>query len=1112
MLKIVTGRINSGKTTYVQNIIRQKVNSGAGTVYLIVPEQFSFESERRILTLLGERDALSVEVCGFSRLAQNILGDIHGLRQLDEAGRVALMSTALEETTDKLEVYGKFSTSIGVISEMLKISDEMKKCAVTAQMLEEASHKLENGMLRKKVSDLSVIISAFDALVSQRFSDARDDLTLLADKLLEDKCFSGATVVIDGFKGFTQQEYDVISRIISQSEDTYITLCTDEIYAGEYDITAFASVRDTARKLINIAKKCGTGVAQVRVPSYEGRYASPCLEALEQNLYSVTSESFDGNADAVTVYAAKTAYEECDYVALTIKKLLREEGYRCRDIAVISRSEDEYSKALRATLKKHGVPVFEDKRRSLAAQPPVVMARAAVEIAAKGYSTDAIFRLLKTQLTDLNVEQVSELENYVYLWQIDGRRWLENWSNNPSGLGSSLSEGDKKRLERINSLREICIAPIEKFRNNFRATGNVTQMFTALYSYLIDVNAPQNLKKLAAALNSYGETADAVELGRIWDRLMLIFDQLSAALAHTKVSPVRVLELFNLVLGVQDIGVIPHGIDEIIIGSAERIRVNRPRAVFVVGVNDGVFPKKPSSGRVLGDADRQLLNDIGLSVAAPSQNDFLEERYIAYSALCCGYERLYVTHCKTDFSGAEKNPSELIGHITRILPQCTVTDEADFDELDLIQSEVSAFEAAAKGWKTDSVLESTLKACFADRSGYAERMAALDRAGGKGDFRIDDKKIASDLFGSDIYVSATKIEDYGKCPFMYFCRHALKLDERKVAEIDALITGTVSHYVLEKLVAHYGKALIDFDEDTIRSEVIKLLDEFLAENLGAQQRDERFDFLYRRQCDSLCVVVMRLVNEMKLSDFEPVDFELQIGGKNPEIRQLEIELNDGGKIILSGQVDRVDVLRTEDDTFVRVMDYKTGHKKFDLNDVINGLNMQMLLYLFTIRRNGQDRYGNVVPAGVLYVPAKAASGRVARDVAQDQLRGEIIKEGRMSGLLLDNETVKNAVDTAHTGTIIAANKKGEYDNLIGSSQLSLLEDVVMDNVRNMGESLHCGKIPADPKFGGTYKLSCEYCRYADVCLREVDGSEKDYGKMKFGECLDFLDKEGEEDA
>ncbi len=1112
MLKIVTGRINSGKTTYVQNVIKEKIQSGGKDVYLIVPEQFSFESERRILTLLGEKDALAVEVCGFSRLAQNILGDIHGLRRLDDAGRVALMSTALEETSDKLSVYGRFSRSIGVVSEMLKISDELKKCAVTSAMLEEASHKLENGMLRKKVSDLSVIISAFDALVARRFSDARDDLSLLADKLLDDRCFVGSTVIIDGFKGFTQQEFEVLSRIITQSDDTYITLCLDEIYAGEYDISAFSSVRETARKLINIAKKNSVAVTQVRVPEYEGRYSCECLEALEKNLYSVNSSAFEGSADAVTVYSAKNSYEECDYVALTIKKLLREEGYRCRDIAVISRSEDEYSKALRSSFKKHGVPVFEDKRRSLASQPPVVMARAAVEIAARGYSTDAVFRLLKTQLTELTVEQISELENYVYLWKIDGRRWLDTWVDNPSGLDSTLSEKDRVKLDNLNKLREICIAPLEKFRNSFRMSENATQMMTALYAYLVAVKAPENLKKLAIALDSYGETADAVELGRVWDKLMLILDQLAVALAETTVDSQRVLELFGLVLGVQDIGVIPHGIDEIIIGSAERIRVNRPRAVFVVGVNDGVFPKKPSSGRVLGDADRQLLNDMGLSVASPSQSDYLEERYIAYSALCCGYERLYVTHCKTDFSGAEKSPSELIGHITRILPDCTVVDEADFDEIDMIQSEASAFEAAAKGWRKNSVLESTLKACFADRQGYAERMDALDRAGGKTEFSIDDMDVASALFGKDIYVSATKIEDYNKCPFMYFCRHGIKLSERKVAEIDAALSGTVSHYVLEQIVSRHGKTLVDFDADKVKAEVTDILDEYLKNFLGAESSDERFDYLYRRLGDSLCVVVTRLINEMKLSDFEPADFELKIGGKEAQIKEFTVNLPDGGKVILSGMVDRVDVLKTDDKTFLRVMDYKTGMKKFDLNDVLHGLNMQMLLYLFAIKANGAERYGNIVPAGVLYVPAKAAAGRIGRDVTEEMLRKEIMKEGRMSGIMLNDERVTHAIDVEHTGTVVPTNRQGLYENLISLTQLAALEKRVLGAVRDMGEALHFGEIPAKPVFGGTYGLHCEYCPYIDVCLHEGNSEENKYDGMKFADCLELLDEEGEDDA
>ena len=1113
MLKLVTGRINSGKTMFVQNIIKLKIEAGEDKIFLIVPEQFSFESERRILMLLGEKNAMKVEVCSFSRLAENILGDTQHTVKLDDAGRVALMSTALEEISDKLEVYGRFSRNMSVVSEMLNISDELKKFAITPALLEDASHKVEDGMLKKKLSDLSLVMTAYNSLVVQRFTDTRDDLSLLAEKLDDNRFFENATVIIDEFKGFTVQEYDVISRMISQSKEIYITLCLDEIYAGEIDLSVFACVRKTARKLIDISKQASISVSQVRVPEYKDRYNCDALKALENQLYSFDILPFDGNSSDVTVHSCVTAYDECEYVALTIKKLLREENYRCRDIAIISRNEGEYSQNLRASLKKHGVPVFEDKRRPLSTQPPVVLSRAALEIACKGFSTDAVFRVLKTQLADLCVEEVGELENYAYLWKIDAKKWLSDWSDNPSGLGQQSGKSDLLTLDHLNNLRKKCIEPLIKLKSDVKNSDTAADILTALFNYLVQIKAPQNLKKLAASLNSFGETEDAIELGRVWDRLMDIFSQLSAALGKSKVTAERLLDLFTLVIGVQDIGVIPHGLDEITIGSADRLRISRPKAVFAVGVNEGVFPKKPSSGRILCDADRQALTDMGIDISAPSQNDFLEERYISYNALCCASDRLYLTYCSTDFSGAEKNPSELVSQVKRILPKCTVTDYSDIDKLDLIQSRASAFNALAINWHTDSSFRNTLRAYFDSCTEYKLRIAALERANGKSEFKIESAETALALFGNDINISATKIEDYGKCPFLYFCRHGLRLNERKTAEIDAMLSGIVVHFVLENIVSKFGKKLTELSFDKIKEQVVALLDEFLRENLGAEQRDERFDYLYRRLCDSICLVVTRLINEMKLSDFEPVDFELQIGGKTPEIEAFEILLNDGGKIILSGKVDRVDVLKTQEHTFVRVMDYKTGTKKFNLSDVINGLNMQMLLYLFAVKANGRERYGNIVPAGVLYVPAKSKqSGKIKKDTPRSVLEADVLKEGKFSGILLNDARVVHATDTENTGTVISYNRKGVFDNLISLTQLAALEKKVIDTVREMGEHLHKGLIPAVPKVGGSYsKPACEYCAYKDICLREDSGSIIDYENLNFDECLKLLE-EGDEHA
>ncbi len=1114
MLKLVLGRINSGKTTYIQKIIKDLAENGK-KVYMIVPDQFSFESEKQIITLLGEKNAMNVEVSGFTRLAQNIIGSMQSQRRLDEAGKVALMSLALEEAGDKLSVYGRFAKSSGVVSEMLKVYDELKHCAIKPQELEEYAHKLPNGMLRRKLMDLSIVACAFEALASQRFSDERDLLSALTDYIYDNGFFAGAYVFIDGFKGFTAQELDLISAVMAQSEDTYITLCTDKIYGSEHDITPFACVRSTAQKLIEAAKKNSVSVKQEFPPEYNNRYASKAIGAIERGLYAAATP-FDGDAKEVCICSARNIYEECDYVARNVKRLLREENYRCRDIAIISRSEETYSKALRAALKKQGVSVFEDKRRPMAVYPPVVLVRAAAEIAAKGYSSDAIFRVLKTQLTTLDTEQISELEEYVYLWQIDGKKWLNDWSFNPSGLGAAPTKNDEEKLAQLNALRKNCIEPMEKMVKAVKLADNPMRLVSAFYRYLLQVKAPENLKALAVELDKAGETDEAVELGRVWDRLMEIFDQLAVALGERKVSAAKFSELFNLVLSAQDMGVIPGGIDEIIIGSAERIRTNRPRAVFAVGVNDGVFPQKPSSGKVLGDADRRILTDLGMRITEPSQYAFLEERHFAYNALCCADERLWLTYCVTDSSGAQAAPSELISQVRSILPNCeniSVNDSSLTCVLDLIESEASAFELAAKRWHVEDVEQNTLKACLKERKGYEARMQALDRAG-KGELmKIEDEQVATKLFGYDIHVSATRIEDFGKCPFLFFCRHGLKLNERKKAEVDSALGGTVVHYVLENLVSRHRKGLAELRSDELKAEVVFLLDAFLEESMGgAQEKDERFVYLYNRLCDSLLVVAQRLINEMKLSDFEPADFELQIGGFEPQIPGLVIELPDGGKVVLNGKVDRVDVLKAEDETFVRVMDYKTGTKKFNLNDVLHGLNMQMLLYLFAIKANGKERYGNVIPAGILYVPAKNKGGKISHSTERDEIKQTVVKEGRMSGLVLDDDRVIHSTDRECTGTVIAG-KSDMKDSLISLSQLGNLEKQVLECVKNMGVKLHSGDISAKPIYGGSYtKSPCEYCAYSEVCLHEEAGDENKYSSRKYNECLSCLETEGEPNA
>ncbi|HBL41675.1 MAG TPA: hypothetical protein DDY98_09070, partial [Ruminococcaceae bacterium] len=508
--------------------------------------------------------------------------------------------------------------------------------------------------------------------------------------------------------------------------------------------------------------------------------------------------------------------------------------------------------------------------------------------------------------------------------------------------------------------------------------------------------------------------------------------------------------------------------------------------------------------RVLNDADRRVLIDMGVRVVEPSQYKFSEERFLAYSTLCSPSELLFVTYCRTDFAGAEASPSEIVSQIEACFPNCKKIDYSALPFLEKIESAAGAFDLAAKNWQEDSVLENTLREALSEQDGYQARMQALCRLHEPNRLNMKNPEIAEELFHKDMRVSATRIEDFQKCPFLFFCRHGLSLQEKRKAELDRSLGGTIIHYVLENLVKSAGKGLADYSDEQIRAEVEQWLNRFLEENMiGLREQGERFRYQYEQLNKTVCIVVQKLRHEMQLSDFEPTDFELPIGRPDEGgIDAFEIEIPDGGKMILNGKVDRVDTLKSDSGTFLRVLDYKTGTKAFDLNDVLNGLNMQMLLYLFAIEANGTERYGTVIPSGVLYVPAKTDNSFVARNVTADEIRKKMMDDAKMTGLVLDDARVIHATDKTEDGKAVIRGQKGVEGCLIGLAELGNLKKTVCSLVGEMGLRLHEGKVEAYPvKKSGSQNLPCDYCAYSEVCLHRETDAKREYSKRKTEECL-----------
>lgn len=1119
MLRLITGRNGCGKTTYIHKSIKENTQQGKISV-LIVPEQYSFFSEKKMVELLGAFGADKVEVVSFSFLAKNLIKK-YGFdceNAIDDCTRALMMSLALEGVSDKLEIYGRHKYSTAIICEMLSLIKDFRQNNITEEKIRKTVSQLDNSVLKSKLNEISLIMQTYTALVESSYFDDQCALDRLCDILDEHKYFENKTVYIDGFRGFTAQEYKVLERVFEQSDDTFVTLCVDNDKYTDNEFSAFAHTRMTRRRLIFTADKKSVPVAvPVYIEMHDGRYSGSELYALEKNLYSDNCDIYEEKTDSITVCSAEDFESECEYVANSIKRLIRTKGLRCRDIAVISREDNGYSKQIRSLLRKNGIPVFEDRRQPVASQPLIEFVCSAVDIASNGFGIDTVMRILKTGLCSFTTDEIAELENYAILWNINGNKWLDEWTANPNGLGEKMLEKDVKTLKRINDIRVRAVASLQKFRVKLK-DFNGLDAAKAIYTLLVDMNVAENLKALAVKLDKNGETELAQEQNRVWDIVIEILDRISVALEKTNISVKRLADLLNLIVSTYSLGTLPQGLDEIVIGTADRVKTNSPKIVFAVGMNDGVFPMIPSETGILSKNERKILSEMELKTDDSFEEKMIEEHFIAYDTLCSASDGLFLTYTRKDASGASCSQSEIITQVKNIFPNVNFIDTVCIDDIDKIEGDASAFELMAKLSAEGGVMHATLKKHFEKNENYSGRIEALNRVLYKEEFEIKDKETAVELFGLNMYMSASRTEVYHKCPFEYFCKFGLSAQPRKTAELDPMQKGTAIHYILEKLISAYGSdGLCEMDKPDRDKCVLDVLEQYFSEILVAgEQLGDRFDYLYRQLGIVVCEVVDRLVTEFSFSEFKPVAFELKID-EDGEVGTYNIDLPDGGTLKIKGSVDRVDVAEGADDTLVRVIDYKSNGKVFNLNEVFCGLNMQMLIYLFAIWKNGFRNYKNIKPAGVLYMPVNAPFVSIDRDTPQDDIDDEKQKKSKMKGMVLDDSRVIYAMDSRLKGQIVPASvtKTGTNSgNLISLKQMGILMKRVEKILSDMAMNLHNGVIPVKPacakSTGSNYSDVCKYCDYGDVCCKDEDTPKNEIDNLKHTDSLILLG--GEDDA
>ncbi len=1111
MLYLIKGRAGSGKTGFLRQKIKETLKESQSKPLLIIPEQFSFETERAMLKLLGPKALKDIDIFSFSRMSFSVLKNTPYLSKKipDDGVRTALMSEALNQLNGRLNVFDFGKSNSTALTSLVDLCKELKYCCIDGEDLLEKSELLGECFLKDKLVEIQLINEAYNALVAQSYFDDTDAVHLLSIVSAQKGIFKNKTVFIDGFRAFSKQELECIDVIMSQADNVYITLCTGENVSR---FSPFYFLKHLENQMRTIAAQHKISVAEHFCVQTENAFSSDIFQ-LEKSLFSNQKIERKNSDGSITIARCTDSDDECRYIAATIKKLLRSGQYRCRDIAIIERTNGKYKNRIIEALKRLDIPVFDDSRRSLAFETLFVYINSVLSCISTGFSTENIFNYLKTGFGALNLSQVSKLEKYVLVWGINGKNWLKDFTMHPDGFGNELDERALKRLEKLNESRKKAVLPLLELKKECDEKDG-KGISEAIYNFLVSQKIPDKLFNLYDALNNEGFPVEAQRQEVSWNVLMHLLDTMATLVDGKYCGVTRWFELFRILVESGDIGEIPQGFDEVKVGSADRIRVEQMKVVFLVGVNKDEFPLVSVKSGILTDADRVSLTSLGLDIRPPFEDTVDEERFIAYCAVTAASEKLFLTYKTTSDEGGNAFESEIVDTVLNSVEDVKYVITTESDPVDFVESEESAFTLLSKNYSENTSLRSTLLKYFSGKDDYSGKLYSLESVSGNKPITFNDEKVSEKLFGENIYLSASRVEGFYNCPFSYFMRYGLKAEPLRTAELDPAQSGTIIHLVMETILKEYPKAsFVNASEEDLKETVTRVLLSYLNEKMGGiEEKSKRFMFLFERLVDISMAIIQRLKVEFGVGSFEPKDFELKIGGDDIPPYKLPL---DKGEVTVTGSVDRVDLMEKDGIKYIRVVDYKTGQKKFKLSQLFDGLNIQMVLYLMALEKNGKEYFGETVPAGVLYLPSRIGISNYLdqRSPSAENIAAQKRVSGKLSGMVLDSPVVFNGMgvdkfpDYFPVGYKKDGSSTGDFYSLDNFRNLS---KVIDHKIIGMGNALHKGEIEAVPCGSDGVGQMCQYCSYKAVCGHEYGDEIYELTDLTHSKALTRLEVEGNE--
>ncbi|MBO4219658.1 MAG: PD-(D/E)XK nuclease family protein [Clostridia bacterium] len=1080
--ELILGMPGSGKTEKIKRSIKYDLELGR-EVILIVPGDSTLTTETEFSSLLDPSFQLTFTATDFKKLSNLVFRKYGGVshKYLTDGMRNCLMWRAIAESGD-LRSLDRLQGDSAFIELMLSAGDELKRNGITPEMLSQAAEET-GSELSAKLMDISDLTSAYDSLLHGIGSDPADDESKLAAVLRERPFFSGKAVYIDSFQKFTPNRISIISSIIAQAEKTVVTLTCDEggLSRGIPSAPQFKNAYSSAAALRAAARKSGVKCSELFLHDCK-RQISPELRFLAENLWIPGAGKWKSSPADIRIWECTDRYSEAERTAADICRLVREKGLRYRDIAVVARDISLYEGIIDDTFDKFGIPAYMSKKTDIMSKPPVKIIFAVFSVISYGWKREDVLTYLKTGLAGIGPDECDEFSIYCEKWNISGTGFSGEieWSMNPAGLKDKMSENEADALLRINSVRERMRAPIVRLEDSMKEGPTVESACRALFGFLTEIGIRNILEQYVERDRAEGRLADAAETAQLWNIIIDSLDRLISVCGPKRVTTAEFVSLLSLMFSRTSVGSIPQTSDAVMIISVPMLStLDRKKAAYVIGCERGVFPSVVKSPSVFTDIEKTELETAGIMLSERAEELLSDELMFFYKSVSLPSERLTVSYCAVP--SGDSRPSAGVDAVRNLFAD--LVPEHTPPALDLI---FSAEE-----------MRDLLPALGSGSSEYraASELLAEDgtllRDGGDVPLVINEcsvgPDVAASVFGDEIRMNQSRLETFVECRFSYYCRYALGLASgRRV--FDRADAGVLMHGILEKALS----------DDHAPEELDGIIEGYLKAVCPREVLDSaRIEGLLDRLKKTSALLIKEIRSEFAQSGFKPAFFEYELGsisGNEP----LSFDLPNGGKISISGIADRIDTFVRDGKAYVRVVDYKTGKKGFSLSDIKDGINLQLLLYLFSLWKNppadmlkklGAD---SVLPAGIMYFEARPP--KVLLNSGEDTGDLEVLEQSNIkrSGLFLDDPDILREMDRDLAGRFIpvTAGKDGigfaSRSNLASLERFGQLLNEVGDTLVSIGEEMKSGIADARPKTdfkNGKNRPRCAYCEFYPVCRK-----------------------------